>query len=374
MKVLKASAGSGKTYSLTKEYIKMLLSAEAPDAYRHILAVTFTNKATDEMKRRILDELYTLSRTPEKSPYVGDLIPETAYDLAELRSKSYRMLTNILHDYSAFAVSTIDRFFQQTLRMFSREIGQFTSYQIELDKDLLVDDAVSRVMDGLSASNPELLDWVVKGVKADLRATGRFSLDRRMKDIAKSIVTEDPKNTQYDWNQLEQLYARCDEIVTGYVSSVRNAAQAIGQALTDSGIAPEDTNRGFVKAAFPYEDVSEREYITPPTSSFREKALNPELWFAKSKSWLLSQCSGILDGPLADFVALFGDPYKEYTTAFAIRSQVYTLGLAGELRKAFVEAQKERGVISIEIRGLPSRRVPGHLRDSMGEFPSSDPE
>ena len=72
IQILKASAGSGKTYNLAREYIRLLLTKKDPQAYRHILAVTFTNKATDEMKRRILDELFTLATEPAKSPYIVD--------------------------------------------------------------------------------------------------------------------------------------------------------------------------------------------------------------------------------------------------------------------------------------------------------------
>ena len=126
IKILKASAGSGKTYNLALEYIRLLLVSERPDAYRHVLAVTFTNKATDEMKRRILQELYTLSVSPEGSRYFDSLVPSVVPSADELRRRASVQLSGILHDYSAFAVSTIDRFFQQTLRAFSREIGQFS--------------------------------------------------------------------------------------------------------------------------------------------------------------------------------------------------------------------------------------------------------
>ena len=129
LKILKASAGSGKTYQLAKEYIRLLVEQPNPDAYRHVLAVTFTNKATEEMKSRILKELYNLSKTPEDSPYRDELV-EVCGSIEELQKRAQTQLSSILHDYSAFAVSTIDRFFQQTLRAFSREIGQFSSYQV----------------------------------------------------------------------------------------------------------------------------------------------------------------------------------------------------------------------------------------------------
>ncbi|MBQ5582687.1 MAG: UvrD-helicase domain-containing protein, partial [Bacteroidales bacterium] len=92
VKILKASAGSGKTYRLSKTYIDLLLKSKASYPYRHILAVTFTNKATAEMKSRILRDLYN-SEDP----------------------KARKLLVDILHDYSAFSVTTIDKFFQRAL-------------------------------------------------------------------------------------------------------------------------------------------------------------------------------------------------------------------------------------------------------------------
>ena len=78
LKILKASAGSGKTYNLAREYIRLIVRSNQPDAYRHVLAVTFTNKATDEMKRRILKELHTLAMEPDESKYHSETCPDTA--------------------------------------------------------------------------------------------------------------------------------------------------------------------------------------------------------------------------------------------------------------------------------------------------------
>ena len=127
LKILKASAGSGKTYSLARTYISLLLRSQDRFAYRHILAVTFTNKATDEMKSRILKELHVMAVSPESSGYRNYFIPSVFSSEQQMQNKARTVLQDILHDYSAFAVSTIDRFFQQTLKAFSREIGQFAS-------------------------------------------------------------------------------------------------------------------------------------------------------------------------------------------------------------------------------------------------------
>ena len=88
IKILKASAGSGKTYNLAKEYISILLGSTDRYAYRHVLAVTFTNKATAEMKSRILRELYVLGSDPEASGYFRDFVPALCPDAASLRSRA----------------------------------------------------------------------------------------------------------------------------------------------------------------------------------------------------------------------------------------------------------------------------------------------
>ena len=129
MKILKASAGSGKTFNLSKTYLDLLLGSPDPRRYRHILAVTFTNKATAEMKSRILSDLRSRSASDPVAKEV---------------------LLNLLHDYGSFAVSTIDRFFQQALKAFSREIGQFADYQIELDRKSLIREAMDRILDSLT--------------------------------------------------------------------------------------------------------------------------------------------------------------------------------------------------------------------------------
>lgn len=118
--LIKASAGSGKTHRLTGEYLRLLFSAD--NQYKNILAVTFTNKATDEMKTRIVEELHTLA-VGNKSDYHKGLKSKFELSDKQITEKARAILENILHDYSSFSISTIDKFFQQTMRAFTREMG-----------------------------------------------------------------------------------------------------------------------------------------------------------------------------------------------------------------------------------------------------------
>ena len=189
LEILKASAGSGKTFNLAKTYIGMVFRSEDPYAYRHILAVTFTNKATDEMKSRILKELDILATSPEKSGYYKEFSAEFG-GAAALKKKAYEVLVNILHDYNAFSISTIDKFFQMTLKSFAREIGQVASYQIDLDKKSLVKESVDRILDSLSEDNPKLLSWLKEYAMEQISENGRYSLEPGLYEMAADLESE----------------------------------------------------------------------------------------------------------------------------------------------------------------------------------------
>ena len=358
IRILKASAGSGKTYNLAREYIRLLLEKKDPQAYRHILAVTFTNKATDEMKGRILKELYTLSRAPRESSYFEDFVPSVFPTEEALRQRASSQLSAILHDYSAFAVSTIDRFFQQTLRAFSREIGQFASYQVELDREGLVEESVDRILDGLTEADRPLLEWLTDSAKADLERGVRFNLEEPLKKIALSLKSTDHEEAvrrfrinedkAYSRERLKEIRKGCEAVVREFVREVKEASSAVLAVLEQHGVDPAESNRGFMKALYAYTDPDTRKAIERPKPSFLEKALDSTQWFAQKKDSLRLELEGSLEGPLERFCALFGDRYKDYCTARLIGGQIYGLGIAGELRQAFSDLQREKNVISID--------------------------
>ena len=358
IQILKASAGSGKTYNLAREYIRLLLTKKDPQAYRHILAVTFTNKATDEMKRRILAELHVLAVNPQASPYYGDFVPAVFPTAGDLQKRASSQLGGILHDYSSFAVSTIDKFFQQTLRAFSREIGQFASYQVELDKAALVEESVDRILDGLTEEDRGLLGWLTENVKAGLESGNRFNLEPPLKEMAKNLKSMDyaeavrshniDEDTAYAKDHLKEIRQGCAVLADAFVKDVRAAAQAALDVLDRHGVDPADSNRGFMKALYGFRDLGPRDAVGAPTASFMDKAADSSKWFAKAKDKFRLELEGDLEGPLNAFCDLFGARYRQYRTAGIIAGQAYTLGIAGELRKAFEEVQREKNVISIE--------------------------
>ncbi|WP_293298340.1 UvrD-helicase domain-containing protein [Allomuricauda sp.] len=161
-KIYSASAGSGKTYALAKTYLKLLLSNDSAIKFRQILAITFTNKAVDEMKSRILDNLFAFGQdvVPEKqNGLFWAICNELSLSEQQLRQRSQLILKRILHNYSFFEISTIDKFNHKIIKTFARDLHLSQNFEVELNTDVLLEEAVGRLLE--RAGNDENLTEVL---------------------------------------------------------------------------------------------------------------------------------------------------------------------------------------------------------------------
>ncbi len=208
LNIYKASAGAGKTHELTQQYLNLLFQSE--HAYRHILAVTFTNKATDEMKQRILQELFALSN-------------KTGH---QHQADAQRLLVSILNDYTAFQVSTIDGFFQRIMRAFARELGQASNYCVELDQDRVLSEAIDEMMGGLEQQQ-ELLQWLITLSLDNIEQGGSWDATSKLKEMGKRLFSEEYKLKSRDMESLlrdkpsvEEFRKKLQAIVDGLSARV----------------------------------------------------------------------------------------------------------------------------------------------------------
>ncbi|MBR3022051.1 MAG: UvrD-helicase domain-containing protein [Bacteroidaceae bacterium] len=198
--IYKASAGSGKTFTLAANYISYLLAN--PEAYRHLLAMTFTNKATGEMKERILSQLYGISHgLPESDGYLRkaeELLREAGFTedirhrpLTEqtLRENARRALTSVLHNYSFFRIETIDSFMLGILRGLARELELGRGMEIELDTKKVVSDAVKELVAGLKYDSKEL-SWLMEYINSAIDDERHWDVTRELKGFGGNLYKE----------------------------------------------------------------------------------------------------------------------------------------------------------------------------------------
>ncbi len=373
----RASAGSGKTYILARTYIRLLLEGYFnPDAsdgvrqYRHILAVTFTNKATAEMKERILRELDILAKSPAKSSFFKDFSTLFGRSEAELKKAAGEILFHLLHDYGSFSVSTIDSFFQLVLRAFSREVGYYSSYQVELDRKGLVTESVERILDSLDEGedNKELLDWLSRQALYRVSNGEKFSTDVLLQNVAERLMTDNYKEALlqsqmdeeklYDHKRLQALEESCRKMKKACKEKIRDAAREAEQerqrALGD--IVTSGSTLEKVLGKLTAMGTGEKDAIPSITDAAYAKLFLPAgavdacQWFKKADRRYFEDGAGLelLLQKMDALRAAYEEALPLVRTLDVISSQLYGFGVVRRIRQELDALMKEKNVLSLD--------------------------
>ena len=353
--IYRASAGAGKTHKLTGEYLMLLFSQ--PGAFRRILAVTFTNKATDEMKTRIVQELYHLA-SGRTSDYIQLL--SSAYSLTErqVREQARKILVAILHDYSAFNISTIDRFFQQTMRAFTREIGLQGGYGIEMDQELVLTEAIDNLLADLEKPESKvLLGWLLRFAEDKIEDGGGWSLRKDIMSLSREVFKESYKafseEVGKDISDKQALDTYKNELYA-IIRSVEAEAKRLGEEgvalLKQFALQPSDFKGGSRSPFFYFEKLARGE-MKEPTATFQALPDNPDAYTTKTTPPGLRQIIGCvyeegLNACVKNIVSLFAN-LTAYNTAREIVRYYYTLGILTDISRQIASYREEKNVMLI---------------------------
>ena len=353
--VYRASAGAGKTHKLTGEYLTLLFTG--PGAFRRILAVTFTNKATDEMKTRIVDELYNLA-SGRKSDYV-ELLTST-YSLTEdqVRKQAAKILIDILHDYSAFNISTIDRFFQQTMRAFTREIGLQGGYGIEMDQELVLMTAIDNLLSDLEKpESKDLLGWLLRFAEDKIENGGEWNLRKDIMALSREVFKESYKAfSEAVGRDIEDKKALDDykNELYGIIRSVESSAKELGERglaiLNKYGLKVTDF-KGGSRSPLTLLDRLVQGEMKEPSATFIGLADNLDGCFTKTVSLGTRQIIGCvfedgLNDCIKGIISLFNN-LTAYNTAREIVRYYYTLGILTDVSRQIAAYREEKNVMLI---------------------------
>ncbi|MDR0824205.1 MAG: UvrD-helicase domain-containing protein [Prevotella sp.] len=366
--VYKASAGSGKTHRLAEEYLRLLFSS--PYAYKHILAVTFTNKATDEMKGRIIDELANLV-SGRKSDYLKMLSEEYQYSEERVRKEALDILTRVLHDYSVFSVSTIDKFFQQTMRAFTREIGFGGGYNVELDTNKVLGEAIDSLLYDLESSdNKLLLDWLIRFSEEKVENGETWNIRNDIQSLSSEIFKESYKAYS---NQVQidiadkQSMSDYKDMLFAIIRNFEETSRQIGEKglniISRFGLTVEDFKGG---SRSPFGGFSKwaNGTVGEPSNSFRLLADNLSGWYAKSTDPAsrnkIEDAYPELNICVCDIISHY-DNSLIYQTAYEINRYFFTLGILGDVDKKIREYSSENNIMLIsDTTELLNRIIDGN--------------
>ncbi len=346
--IYNASAGSGKTYALVKQYLKILFSAENDDAYRSILAITFTNKAVHEMKSRILQSLIEFSKDVPNTKAQGlmdDLAQseETGLSVEKLRDKSKKILKHIIHNYAGFDISTIDKFTHRVIRAFAHDLNLPLSFEVTLESDALLQEAVDAVV--AKAGTDELL------TKMLVDYTMEKTDDDKSWDISREIFEAGRMlNKENDVAPLEEFKKQDLEFFIKLKKDLAKACEDLGGNCKDSAtkILQDIDDNGVDRKSF------SGGYFIKHLEGISNGIYNPKLKTYHSHEDIKTN-KGVRDEDLIesmrpDFVAKMALIYADFSKRDfynAFLKNLTPLSLFSEIGKSMSEIQSDRNMLSI---------------------------
>ncbi len=347
--IYKSSAGSGKTYTLTLEYLKLALAN--PGAFRQILAVTFTNKATAEMKERILKELNRLRTTVKPGEKMDDeLMKSLRVDESGLKLKAAATLTAILHDYGHFAVSTIDSFFQKVVRAFAREMDLNAKFEVELDQQAVLDRVVDRVV-MLVMDDEFLHKWLVDYASEQIQNGKSWDIRRNIRELGGQIFQEDFKRYSSEirvFLKEKENISRLQVFARERRTELIKIAEAINlkanQIRAGLGLEWSDYNRGFLSR---FDKLGKKETpISDFTDAHLAKAESPEGWATKTspKKDLIEQS---FYAGLGELLGKVEPLTYQWNTLQAISKNIYVYGIFRNLLDELSAIKDEESILLI---------------------------
>lgn len=334
------------------EYLKLAL--EFPTAFRHILAVTFTNKATQEMKERILRELGRLKRSVNPDEKMDQtLLAHLGIAPEELRSRAKATLSALLHDYSAFSVSTIDSFFQRIIRAFAREIDLQAKFDVELDQDAVLDRLVDRLIVQV-ASDEFLHRWLVTYAIEQIQEGKSWDIRRNIKSLGKQLFMEAFKRYSIEIKaflknkeNIQELY---DHIVLQrklIVDEAKEMKVLANQIRDRHGLIWEDFKGGSKSFAKKFDQLGEP-FDPIPSLPPTHKALseNPEGWYTKTSKKKGEIEDAVQEG-LGKIWAKFLPLTIKWNTLEAIRKNFFVFGVFKQLLEELGYLKEEENILLI---------------------------
>ncbi|MDR1102622.1 MAG: UvrD-helicase domain-containing protein [Tannerella sp.] len=353
--VYRASAGTGKTHTLTGEYLRLLF--HGTDVHSRILSVTFTNKATEEMKNRIIRELHALA-SGQPSDYLSPLTGQYGRTEPQIRTQARKIMIRLLHDYSSFHISTIDHFFQQTMRAFIREIGLQGNYRIEMDKDLVLLESIDSLLAGLDKKEHKpLLEWLLRFSEDKVERGETWDIRAEIKKLSEELFKEKYKAYSDDINRDiadKQALGRYKDTLYALIRATEAEARQIGEqgmaALSQYGLLPSDFKGGSRSALFLFEQLAGG-IMKEPSATFRNMADRVDACYTKTtppdKRQAIEAAWNAEAGDCLRRTVAFFDRLTNYYTAREITRYYYTLGILSDISRQVKQWCEEKNCLLI---------------------------
>ena len=357
--VYNSSAGSGKTFTLVSEYLTLALSD--PSRYRNILAITFTNKAANEMKQRVLSALREIA---DQEEYAGSssvkyllplLISKTGYSAGELSNRSGQVLTSILHNYSEFAISTIGSFVHRVIKNFAYDLKIPMNFDVEMDTSSLLQKAIDILISRIGY-DAKLTEYLIKFTRSKTDDEKSWNIELDLFEVAKVLLLEDG---QAHIDQLKNLSLDdFSKILKSLIVFTRNfekkvsAIANIGNSLIlNSDVTIASFYQGTRGISVYFKNLAEGKIDKINPNSYVIATIEEDKWYSGKASQhdkdLIDGIKDELTGRYREIMSVYDQEYSRYLTFQEIRKNIYPLAILNEIEKIVKEYKDENDVLLI---------------------------
>ena len=366
-KIYSSSAGSGKTYTLAKEYIKLALKTTSPWYFNHILAVTFTKKASQEMKERIMKYLRQfasddLKDKEESSGIFQQILAELQedgvdIDEPELRNRAKNTFKHIIHEYANFSVSTIDSFVQRIVAAFTEELGFPFNFEVSLDSGVLLDAAVEQLFQKVNTENFEQITEAIQSFAMEKANEGKSwnRLPEELATFGKSLLSDQFQTSVESLSDLQPadfltIEIKLKDFCINIEDKIQQAANIIFEVLDDASLSVNDFSYGDGGCMGYFKKIKEGDFFKESGKRVND-ALENNNWYSKGKdketkrkiddiTTILTDCGNTILG--------IHHKYKpKYILYKEVSKQLKKLALLSQLKKEIADIQNDTGQIHI---------------------------
>lgn len=357
--VYKSSAGSGKTFTLVKEYLKIVLVK--PSDFRLILAITFTNKAANEMKERVISNLRELSSSkPDINSttikfLLPDLLIETKLSVEDLKKNATKALALILHNYSDFAIGTIDSFIHKIIKTFAYDLHLPLNFEVELDANKILKQAVEILISKVGLDQ-ELTNILLSFTAAKIQDESDWNIENDLLKLSKALLNEDSEPRleslrTLTYQDYQQIIKSLNEFIKNFRSSINKQAKEANDLILSHNISYKSFYYGASGIGKYFERLA-----TPLNENFEAKSrvmttINEGKWKAGKISDSESQAIDDIKGNLEEYFfkieTIKEAQWKKYKLFKILHKQIYAIAVLGEVEKIIEDFKTTNNLIHI---------------------------
>ena len=355
--IYRSSAGSGKTYSLVRNYISMAIVGGGerfnPRYFRHILAITFTNKAASEMKERVLSFISDLSKgvgQGQSNSFFSHIQEDTSFSDEEIKTRSQKILTAILHNYTDLSICTIDKFVFRIVRTFAHDLQMAQAFEVEMDQDQLIQPTVSFLISRIG-TNKELSEALVAFALSKADEGKSYNLENSLEEFAKHLFIE--KSEKFVTSLSTVSISDCMEVkddlsteINRFESFLLSKRQEFLAFCKTFNLDSKDFTSGtFYNYFNNFKKRSADTYY--PTPTLKNNVENNK-WCAKKvnedKQEIIANHSDFLTTLFNDVQSHLNKGFKDYIFNKLLSKNIYSIAVLNELSKELEQFKEENNV------------------------------